>query len=136
MYDSKLVKLWQKCPLRGCRASSMGAGDFAAFLFKCFSDSAAQLLFELQGNPEHTIKFAISEFEGARVYIIFHLTLKSASDTVNPVRAMGLAHDDPNKAHQTWAFVKQDLAKGKVHPRLEDLREGELFNQIEEWALE
>ena len=72
-----MAKVWQRCPLRGCRAPDLAAGDLFEELQSVLDIRSQRLLANLPATlgPEQRADL-LQEFERARSHLCFTFTVK------------------------------------------------------------
>ena len=81
----ELLRCWSSCPLRGCRAPCLAAGEFFSLLNRISEVLAAELSLGLPTDITEAQKLdLISEFNLARNHLIFYFTLKLSHWTSPP----------------------------------------------------
>jgi hypothetical protein len=80
-----LMKVWAKCPRRGCRGADLAAGEFLELVHKMGGVLAAQLVMSLPADiTEQQRRVLVTEFESGRGHLSFYFTLKLSHWTEPP----------------------------------------------------
>ena len=75
-FAKRLVQLWKRCPLRGCRASSIAMGCFHRFLTEEFDASAVKLMSRLVKYSPEDRDFGMADFRMSSSYSQTHIAVK------------------------------------------------------------
>ena len=91
-----LRRLWFTCPLRGCRAPELAAGDFFEVFRKNFQQSSAALLLSLPRDLSSEDRMnLLHDFESAKNHLHFVFRLRLAFWFDLPWKVYGCAHPNP-----------------------------------------
>ena len=77
--------------------------------------------------------FVLAEFEAARIYLVFHFSLKFAFATTARFQLYGMASTVPEDALRCWLVVKAAIATRIEDPRLKELQDNEVQAELEQW---
>ena len=121
-----------KCPMRGRRAAELANGEFLKVFQKLADSSAARLVASLtQGLGDADRRRLLQEFNIARTHLFFYFALKLAAWSRYPLRALRLAHSNPQVAKQEMGRVL-GLPREFRCPSLQTLQ-GPLRGQGQRW---
>ena len=136
-FSRRLIMLWKRCPLRGCRASSIVMGCFQLFMIEMFDASAVKLMSRLARYSPEDRDFGMADFTMSRLYIQTHMAIKLTHVGLFPHHAYGLAHHDASKAQQCHSALTTELLNNQIpHKMVAEFGTGSLENEFCQWGIE
>ena len=123
---------WSKCPLRGCRAPCLAAGEFNQVAERLADVSAANVLLSLPAElTDQERQQLLTEFNRGRSHILFYFELKLHHWSQPPWVLYKLAHFNEIEALDA---LEKCLESNDPHPEIVGLRSEPLATEIAEWV--
>lgn len=130
---AEIAARWRSCPLRGCRAPCLAAGDFFKLVDDLGRITAANILLGLPPDFSDAEKQRLlTEFNLGRGHIQFYMQLKLHHWTQPPWVVYKLAHFSESVA--TRALGECLDATDEPHPLIRALLQEPLYSELMLWV--
>lgn len=127
----ELVQLWSQCPLRGCRAPCLAAGEFTTLVRQVGDVSAATLMLSFPSDiTAQQRQKLVLEFNMGRSHLEFYFGLKLHHWTQPPWLVYKLAHHDEILAAEAYGEL---MSCSDPHPLVERLKAEPLCSEGMLW---
>ena len=119
------------CPLRGCRAPELAAGDFMSVLRQVSSTSLAHFMTTLPRDIEAAVRASlVDEYQRGKSHLLFVLSLRLQHWRLPPWSVFGCAHLNPRISKE---FIQRSLRVASRHPLVVELQTGDLALQAQQY---
>ena len=130
-FPKRVVEAWRTCPLGGCKAPELAAGEFRTLLGDLHNVNAAELLSTLPRDISPESRAAIlQEFERGRAHLVFVLNLRLAHWRDAPYCVFGCAHLSPEVSKR---FLRRCLDMSAGFPLVARLQQPPLRDEAEQY---
>ena len=121
-----ILRAWLDCPMAGRRLPEVATGDFLQMFKDLCVVSSAKLAMELSGSLSPSVRASLlGEFEKARAYFLFMMTMKTDQLADAPSVMLALGHHDRSKVESAFELC---LISQSKHPRIVELQEAPLYD--------
>ena len=125
---------WARCPLRGCRAPELAAGEFMTVLRQVSSSSLAHFMTTLPRDIDAAARASLlDEYQRGKSHLLFVLSMRLQHWRVAPWSIFGCAHLNTRTSKD---FVRRSLGLASQHPLVLEFQTGELAEQANHYLAE